>query len=173
MGIRIVTIVFALCIPLGAMAQQELEVPEEVLIIGKRYLLQLRLQMIDAEKNAYAIFNQFNNEKRFNISCSMHQPTGTRFKKQICQPDFEREATTAHGQAFFENYRAYLDPYTDDHTPVLSPPQEVVIASQQKEYKQKLRQVAEENPEFLEALIQYSETRARYEAATQTGAKKD
>lgn len=174
MSIRRATLVFALCLPLCAQAQQEApaqdlqDPPEEVLIIGKRYLLQLRLQMVEAEKNAYAIFNQFNDEKRFKISCSIHEPTGTRFKKQICQPDFERAATTAHGQAFLENYRAYLDPDTDDHTSVLSPPQEVVIASQQKEYKKKLRQVAEQNPEFLQALIQYSEIREQYEEAIRT-----
>jgi hypothetical protein len=42
------------------------------------------------------------------------------------------------------------------------------IASQQKDYQQKMQQVALENPEFLDALIEYSQLRERYEAATRT-----
>lgn len=176
MYLRIAALIFALCTPLCAPAQQDesapvpedQEQPEEVVVIGQRYTLQLRIQMMEAEKKAYDTFNTFNDEKRFNISCSLQQPTGSHIESetQFCQPAFEREATRTHGQDYFENYRAYLDPYTDDHVPVLGPPQEAVIASQQSEYRRKMKQVAEEHPEFLEAIIQYSELRERYEEAT-------
>lgn len=178
MDIRLVTIVIALCLPLSALAQQDESSPaqerqdqtEEVLVIGDRSLLQLRTRMMKAEKNAYDIFNKFNDEGRFRISCSMHQPTGTRFETQICQPDFELEATAAHGRDYWESLRALLDPDNLDYSPpVQAQPQEAVIARQLPAYKRKIRQVAEEHPEFLEAVIQYSRTREQYEEMTRTG----
>lgn len=169
-------VVFMLYFPLLVVAQdngsappQEPQtLPEEILIMGNRSMTQMRLQLMAAEKNAYDIFNKFNDEKRFEISCSQHQPTGTRFETQICQPEFIIEAASAHGQAFFENYRAYLDPFTDDHTTVSHEPVAVKVARQQPEYQRKLRQIAEEHPEFLDAIIQYSEMQEQYKAATRT-----
>lgn len=174
---RITPIIFVLFIPVFATGQEnnnpEGEGPqrqaEEILITGERPLQQLRTQMWNAEKQAYDIFNKFNNESRFNITCQMHQPTGTRIERQICRPNFVAEATAAHGQAFLENYRALLDPgTTTGSNSALQIPQAAAIASQQRKYQEKMRQVAEEHPEFLNAIIQYSELRQRYEA-TGTG----
>ncbi len=173
-------IVFTLCLPLCASAQQyessqaresqaSPEAVEEVLVIGSRALLQLCMQMMEAEKQTYDIFNKFNDEKRFDISCSMHQPTGTRIERQFCQPGFGIEATKALGQDYLDSLRGFLDPSGIAYTPQVSyEPLEAVIASQQEAYRRKMRQVAEEHPEFLEALIQYSEMWERYEEATST-----
>lgn len=182
MSVRMTALALALGMPLAAPAQpdessreQEPQaLPEEVLIIGERSMLQLRTQMWAAEKMAYDIFNRFNDESRFSISCSQHQPTGTRIARQICQPEFQRGATAAHGRAYWESYRALLDPNNLDYSPqVTHQPAEAVIARQQPEFQRKMRQVAEEHPEFLEALIQYGEIRKMYEEAAATGANAD
>lgn len=182
MNVRNTTIVFMLCLPYCALAQQGEHspaqeeargMPEEITVTGERSLPQLRLQMMDAEKRAYDVFNKFNDEKRFNISCSMHQPTGTRFESQVCQPEFQIQATRAHGQAFLETYRTFLEPFqggpVTDGSSSASMSVGGAIASQLPDYQRKIRQVAEEHPEFLEAVIQYSGMRERYEAATRTG----
>jgi hypothetical protein len=181
MGVRNPLIVLVLCTPTSAPTQQnetlqaqEPEDPiEEVLVIGDRPVLQqLRTQMIEAEINAYDIFNKFNDEKRFNISCSMHAPIGSHIARHVCTTNFELEATAAHGQTYLENYRALLDPWTlPDSNPVLHEPVETAIARQLPEYKRKLRQVAEEHPEFLEAIIEYSKIREQYEEAISRGRK--
>lgn len=44
----------------------------------------------------------------------------------------------------------------------------MMIASQQKEFRNKMKQVAEEHPEFLNALVRYVELRQRYENAART-----
>lgn len=178
MIIRIYTIFFALCLPLCALAQQVETVqsrpapglPEEVVITGDRSLQQLQTKMLDAEKTAYNIFNMFNDEKRFNINCSMHQPTGTHLEKQICQPEFESRATRDHARDYWEYMRAEYDPYGLSYRPAIAfPAQEAMIASQQQAYRKKMQQVAQEHPEFVDALISYSEMREQYEAATSTG----
>jgi hypothetical protein len=144
--------------------------PEEVIVIGQRQVLQLRMQVMAAERNVYELFNKFNDEKRFNISCSVDQPTGSRFQMQICVPQFEHAARREHALAYLDNYRTWRDPYTENkHTHPATVPMETRVASQQKAYQSKMRQVAEEHPEFRNALIQFGELRKRFEDATRTG----
>lgn len=176
-GIRIIPKLCLLCVSLSTQAQQEelVQAPEsqrdieEVMVTGQRNLLQLRMQVITAEKNAYDIFNKFNDEKRFDISCSMHQPTGTRIERQVCQPEFQIEATRAHARAYFDNLCDLLC-YGNlpNSSQITHAPQETRIASQHGDYQRKIKQVAEQHPEFLEALIQYTEIKGRYEEATRT-----
>ena len=124
--------------------------------------------MNDAEKAAYAIFNKFNDEPRFDISCSYEDPTGSRIRSetQLCQPEFEIQAHRASADDMLESFRAWFDgSQTDKNSPVISQPAAAVIASQQNAYRAKLKEVAESQPEFLDALVKYSELKARYESS--------
>ena len=104
----------------------------------------------------------------------MQQLTGTRLEKQICQPAFERKAMREHALDYLENLRALFDPYTLDDSPFVEyQPVEAEIARHQGDFKQKMKQVAEEPPEFLEAIIQYSKLRGQYKEATGTGGNKN
>lgn len=141
---------------------------EEIVVTGESQKHQLRLQMLDAERAAYDLFNEFNDEKRFDIYCSVQTPTGSRIQseEQHCQPNFEIEALRSHSRDYLESLRLLYDLYSPDKNAVIaSQPAEVVIASQQEAYRKKMKQVAEDHPEFLEALIEYSELKAKYEAA--------
>lgn len=150
--------------------------PEEITIKGERPQFQLREELWSAERKAYELFNRFNDERRFEISCGMRQPTGTRFETQICQPRFVQEATSANGQAFLESYRRFLEPYiigegapATDGSSSSSMPAEIRIASQQPQYQKKMREIAEQHPEFLDAIIRYSEIRSRYQEVSRQG----
>lgn len=148
--------------------------PEEVVITGAGDLVQLRMQMIEAEKRAYDVFNRFNDEKRFQISCSTSQPTGTRFNHEICAPEFQIEATSNHAAMVLESFSKMREglasgiplhpgPLENFVAPVV--PMEAVIAAQQGAYQRKLREVAEQHPEFLNALIEYTQLRGDYESS--------
>jgi hypothetical protein len=175
---RTATLLLSLCLSLIASVQANeappspnlRALPEEVMVTSDRSLYTLRSQMLDAEKRAYDVFNKFNDEKRFNISCSTSQPTGTRFKRQSCSPEFQIQATTIHARGYLDTLRDHLSLYSKDGDTIPNNIMDVGtrIASQHKDYQQKLRQVAMENPEFLNALIEYSQLRERYEAATRT-----
>ncbi len=127
--------------------------PEEIVITTQRTKLQLRLQLWEAEEKAYEVFNSFNDEKRFDIKCRLHEPTGTRIKRQVCIPEFQLIATR-------EQARDRLNG-TFQHVPI-----EFAIASQLDDYRNKIKQVAEEHPEFLQAVIEYTEKRQEYIEAT-------
>lgn len=151
--------------------------PEEVIVVGERRVMELRLAMWEAERVAYEVFNAVNDDRRFDISCSLRQISGTRLKRQLCQPEFEIQAMRKHGQGFLDSYRAMLDPIYQggqrateiDSAPLVSRPAASAIASQQESYRARMREAAERSPEFLEALIEYSEARQLYERATSTG----
>ncbi|MES2603894.1 MAG: hypothetical protein V4603_03095 [Pseudomonadota bacterium] len=174
MDIRNITLLFALSLPAGTFAQTEPLKPsttqdaaEEILVIGNRSLLQLRMQLLDAEKETYNIFNRVNDEDRFDISCSLYQPTGSRLASQVCEPNFVMDAQADHGAEYLEGWKAYMDEYNaDKNYAPRRQPATAVIARQQKEYRAQMKKVAEESPEFLQALIKYSEMRKEYEAAT-------
>ncbi|HTQ99820.1 MAG TPA: hypothetical protein VMH83_07515 [Candidatus Acidoferrum sp.] len=178
MNIRI-ALVFTVCVWRGAEAQQSepslqresQAKPEEIVIVGEHAL---RLQVMAAEKHAYDIFNQFNDEKRFNISCSISAPTGSRFETQYCQPEFEVEAIQAHAQDYYESLRNFLNPnggVPDASVVPTHASMEVEIGRQQPAFKLKMKQVAEQHPEFVEAIKQYSELRKKYEGVVESEKK--
>ena len=130
--------------------------PEEVIVTGNRDLLALRTRMLDAERQAYDVFNSLNDDRRFEISCTEQEATGSRFRNQLCQPAFVRNAAAEHGRAFWENLRAYHDPATQDkNPPPPAVPYEIAVQRHQRAYQDKMKQVAEKHPEFLEALVNF------------------
>jgi hypothetical protein len=177
MNIRIAIFAAALCMTSGAYAVQDEasatspeSKPEEIVIIGVQ---QLRKQMMAAEVHAYDIFNQFNDEKRFKISCSDNAGTGSHFTKQTCAPEFEIRATSAHAGEFMESMHNFRsgDGQPDGNVVPQSAPMEIEIGRQQTEYKKKIKRVAEQHPEFLEAVKQYSKLREQYQGAEATEKK--
>lgn len=163
MNFRLVVVACLLGFPLCSWSQAEQEqparentaLPEEVVIIGERSKLQLRMQLWESEVEAYEIFNKYNDEERFNIYCSLYEPTGTRIKTQVCSPEFQLQASRDHAQDYINGTFQHM-------------PREMVIASQLQEYRDKIKQIAQEHPEFLEAVIRYTEVRERFENANRT-----
>jgi hypothetical protein len=142
---------------------------EEIIITGEKILLD---RIWAAEKKAYDVFNTFNDEKRFEINCSKHSPTGTLFNNQLCLPAFQLDALQGQAQDYRESLLNFIAPPGGGGMPDASVvpthvPSEVKIASQMPAYKRKLKEVAEQHPEFLEALIEYNELKQRYQQAEQ------
>lgn len=72
---------------------------------GRRDLYRLRVELWDAEKATYEVFNSFNDEDRFDIKCDVRAPTGGRITRQVCTPNFELEATRLHADDLLEPVR--------------------------------------------------------------------
>jgi len=164
MNIRIVATAFALCLPLSALAQQNVAVlekerqsPEEVMVIGER-VHKLRTQMMEAEIQTYDLFNKFNDEKRYAVNCNIRPPTGTRFKKVVCYTGFEGDALAEHGRDYAENLSLGTTPNNI--------PTEARIAAQREGFRQKMKKVAEQHPEFLKAVIRYTQKQKEFEEAS-------
>jgi hypothetical protein len=185
MDIRIASALIALFIPLAVAAQdvsvpqpvtESAQSPEEIVIVGQRSILQLRLQMLDAEKLAYDVFNGFNDDRRFKISCAQQQGAGSYIRNQVCQPEFIIEVQAQSARAFMDS-RSHFVIHNSAQNPGAPPPAEVpatplhteaLIAARQRAFQRKMREVAEEHPEFLDAMVHYSEARNAYQQAVGT-----
>ncbi len=164
MNIRIATLILALCTPLCALGQENIAVrdseqvkPEEITIIGER-VRKLRTQMMEAEIHTYDVFNKFNDDRRYTVNCSIRPPTGSRFKKAVCDTGFERDAMQEHARDYADNLAFGTTPN--------SIPLEAKISAQREGFQLKMKQVAKEHPEFLRALIQYSKKQKEFEDAS-------
>jgi hypothetical protein len=145
--------------------------PEEIVIIGER---SLRERLLAAEVKAYDLFNQFNDEKRFEISCSQQKSTGTAFNAQNCMPTFKLKALQAQARDYHESLLQYLTPIGGVPDGSVSPqqaPAEMLIAGQMPAYQRKLKEVAEQHPEFLQAIIEFSKLRQQYEGGSSVSGK--
>lgn len=152
---------------LGVAAQQELqaaasEEPEEIVVTGERSALQLRIQMEAAEKLAYETFNKFNDEARFDISCSVSERTGSRFKQQVCQPEFELQALRGHAQDFLDSMPGRNIGLPDGSVSQAHQPMATEILKQRPAFQQKMKEIAEQHPEFLEALANFARLQEEY-----------
>jgi hypothetical protein len=178
MDVRTATLLCIFCAPGPAIAAQQdsataqaREEPDEIIVTGQRQRFELRLQMEDAERVVYNLFNEFNDEARFEISCETHAVTGTMRKSQVCQTAFEREALALEGQDYLAAYRTMMeyaavgaDPADQNFSPYsTAAPSAMRIAPQQRQLQRKMREVAQEHPEFVEALVRFVETKGRYE----------
>ena len=147
----------------NSIAPQAADSAEEILITGDNIL---RERLMAAEKRAYDVFNAFNDERRFEISCNLHSPIGTVFVEQVCMPEFQLDALRAQGTDYLESLRNFLTlgGLPDGSVVPTTIPAEAVIASQMPDYRRKMKEVAEQHPEFREALIEYTELRAQFES---------
>jgi hypothetical protein len=185
MNFRTMTaLLYVLCASAGSMAQEPppveaapiVEGAEEIIVTGQRLRFELRLQMQDAERAVYNLFNELNDEPRFKISCSMHEITGTRLASQVCQPEFERIALAQEGQDYLAAYRAFREAQScaDCVAPepfTMAMPAAGIIAPQQRELQRKMREVADEHPEFIDALVRFVEAKGRYEKSRDTASE--
>ena len=124
--------------------QQE-EVMEEVTVIGQKQIFTLRKQIIQAEDHAFEIFNILNDDDDYDIHCEMVARTGTLIRKRMCLPNFYRQATAAEAQEFL----GYVGVTT--YIPVV-PSTQNVVAYKFPIFKAKVKKLALENPNMLDAL---------------------
>lgn len=176
MDIRTATLLCVFCLPQLVLAAEPEsaplapagEKPEEVIVTGRRTRFELRLEMEQAERVVYNLFNELNDEPRFEISCAMHAITGTTRKSQVCQTEFERRALSQEGQDYLAAYRALLEPRPCSGCEPAEPfvtaaTSAMIIAPQQKELQGKMREIAETHPEFVDALVRFVEAKGRYD----------
>lgn len=135
--------------------------PEEVVITGERSTMQLRLQLFEAERRTYELFNALNDEARFDISCSVQARTGSRFEQQVCRPEFEIQAERAHAQSYLDTMPRDGGLPAGSVAPTRTP-MEFDIARQRPAFQRRMREIAEQHPEFLDALIEYTRIRQLY-----------
>lgn len=169
------------------------DIDEVVVVRGWRHPVQLRLQMVDAELAVYDLFNQLNDDASLKLECHKRNVGGTRLQTMDCMPRFESQAKAQEGRDVLEVYRASLNSMAAtgifstifpgpmnqgaaedmangaqfvNYTPMtMGIPAKQAIQMGQSRLQKKMQAIAEEHPEFIEAVKSYVDAKERYTQA--------
>lgn len=122
---------------------------EEITVISQKTLLSLRYQIIRAEDRVFEVFNKLNDDDKYDIHCFLRAPTGTRIKQRDCAPNYYRNATADQAKEFLGGPPA---------APVNS-----VIAYHGPILRDKMVELIKENPELVNAMVDYYELKQELE----------
>lgn len=125
---------------------------DEVQVIGKK-LYQLQRELVQAQDHFYALYNQLNTKRDFNIHCALEAPTGTRIRQRICRIQFLEEVETAQAQALLG-----IAP-SGPTDPML------VWLLRQKEYRDNARALLLAHPELRNLAQQWQQAQTDYDTA--------
>jgi len=132
-----------------ASADEE-QVMEEITVIGQKQIMSLRQQVYLAEDHAYDIFNTLNDDNDYDVHCKMVANTGTSIKRRTCLPNFYYLATAREAQ----QYLGYLGILS---YAAATPSARNDFAMKFPIFKDKVKKLAKQNPDFLAALEQLFE----------------
>jgi hypothetical protein len=115
---------------------------EEITVYGEQPLVKLKVELEHAESSFYNLYNQLNDDWKFDVVCRKEAPTGSHIKRQICWPRYQLEARSQEAMAKLR--RGYIDPAADATAMAMS-----------KELRDRIAALAEEDPKLLQALVNY------------------
>ncbi|HEY5566807.1 MAG TPA: hypothetical protein VIM81_06135 [Gammaproteobacteria bacterium] len=129
---------------------EEIDPPEEITVSGQASLHSL---LDDAEKaldDLYSLFNEVNDDNRFDISCRREKVVGSLIAVRICQANHERDAYAQSAQTSFRG--GVYDPRPD-------------MVNKNRILADKMVALINSNPELRKALDDYAEARRAYLSA--------
>ena len=135
------------------------EAMDEIVVVSKKSLDQLRVELWAAEDRAYELFNELNGDAEYDIHCYREAPTGSKILRRVCRTRYEREATAEGARQFLSASKSnapsgQTNPWGE-------------LGRKQERLAEKWRQLAIERPEFLEAVLEIHELQQVLESERQ------
>ena len=146
-----------LVLPLSGVCQsdasqpQELSEPiEEIVVRGYKPLINLKLEMYEAEEALYDIFNSLNSDDDYDIHCYKEAPTGSKLPRRVCK-------TEKMGKILAEQTQKMMrgEPYV---FPTIE------INRMNEHMLAEMTELASTHPEYLKALESYDEKKRTWES---------
>jgi len=119
--------------------------PESVIITGQQSIRNLEIQFSNAEDFMYDMFNELNDDRRYDVHCYKEAPTGTKISQRICKPQFLIDSTTNNAKASLAEMQGMSAVRV---TPVHSE-----LQYRYPILEEKMAMLAREHPEFNDAII--------------------
>jgi hypothetical protein len=121
----------------GQSAQTPPPAEPDIVVRGQR---SLQWQIERAEERLFATFNSLNSRDEFDIQCWLEAPTGSHIKYRVCAPRFTEDADAEAAQDFIVNG--------------IPPSATSLRAYKQRELRDEMSRLADENPELRRALLE-------------------
>lgn len=125
------------------------EIIDEVTVLGIRELADLRAEVIAAEDVVFDLFNDLNDDDRYDIICKKETRIGSQIPKRICQARLFRDAVAAQAEEVVEGE--------------ILPGVKVNAAKHNEILRKKMAALANEHPELLTALKERLETSRKFQ----------
>lgn len=127
----------------------------EVQVTGRKLFSTLEHQIRKADEVLYGIFNELNDDDYYDVHCGWESRPNTNIKYWECRPEFLRQATRAEALAFHNQVTGFSGGH--------APPPQAVISYEYPRLAEKMREVLQESPELLDAVVKSYELRQELE----------
>ena len=141
-------------------SEQSNVLPEEITVTGQKLFIVLKQQIEEAEDLMYGLFNEMNEDDRYDIHCTWEAPLGTRIPQRVCRPEFVANADEAVAKNFLAERMGF--------TTTNPPPVQAEMGFHYPVLEEKLREALVESPEFAEAVLRHHELRQEFAERTAT-----
>jgi hypothetical protein len=185
--VRVVLWTFALLTALGADAahaqdtaavQSRTEAPDEVIVRGRR-LTELRFEVQRAREHAYDIFNEINSNDDFDVLCRDETRYFSHSKRRVCRARFENrisgnaakeymatlKANCPASAAGFIDFQACIFSGYGQKAAERARTVEVQAPHLHDLMNDEIQRLAEEDPRFAQAILDFYEASQQYDAA--------
>jgi hypothetical protein len=135
----------------GPQAQKASPELDEVVVLGKK-LSQMRQEIRELEVRFDSKYNELNTIPDFNVQCVEEAPTGSRFLRHVCKPEYVARAELQEATDFVGG------------RPIV--PAQLVTAMRREEYRKHMIEVVASNPDLLRLLKERRALQQRYEKAS-------
>jgi len=129
--------------------QPDAEIIDEVTVLGVRELADLRAEVVEAEDAVYAVFNDLNDDDRYDIICKKETRIGSQIPKRVCQARLYRDAVAAEAEGVVDGE--------------IMPGMKVNSAKHNAILREKMAALANKHPDLLAALKNRLELSEKFE----------
>ena len=126
---------------------------EEIVIYGDKPLHALRREVYRAEENFFEKFSSINEDDDYDVRCFYEVPSFTHIRRHVCRANFVIEATSKESAAAFS-----------EQVGAFSRPAAFEIDRKRERLRELMEAMIAENPELLQALIEYTDRKQTLEA---------
>ncbi len=158
--IFIVSMLLGMCLPQATVAQEnspeataESDEIDEIVVLGGHSLTLLRQEVVVAEDRFFDLYNELNEDDKYDIVCESRRPIGTRIQVRECKAQFVRDAEVEAVQGALQ--------FSNSPANVTARP----IRASSEDYEvldEKLKSFAVSSPELREALMDYDNLNKKY-----------
>jgi len=121
-------------VPADVQDSPEQQSLDEVLVQGTQ-LWKLRQQMIRVEDEFYALYNELNKDKDFDVHCHTEAPPDRIIKERVCRVAYYEDAQALEAQALLDGHSA--------------PPADMVAEARNADFERHFLQVVNSDPRLL------------------------
>ena len=129
------------------------EVIDDIVVVGQKSLNDLRRDVFKAEEDFYSVFNNYNDEKDYDVRCFYENATGTRIKNHVCRARFVTKSFEKHARRNRGNMASMANQNSDP-----------AFAEKTARYQENLETLIAANPELHASLVEYNTQRAQFMA---------